>query len=363
MLDSSLFLTNLQPLERYCQKKILLVDDIPSNIRLMRLLLSKYDCDTASCGQEALERLKTNPPDLILLDVMMPNMNGFEVCAEIKNNPRLQHIPIIMVTALDDKASKLKGLNAGASEFLSKPIDPAELAIRVSNVLKIKEYGDFLSHYNDLLRHKLDERTRDLETSYQETIMRLTISAEFKDNDTGNHIKRISHYTRHLGELLNYHNVNVLELSSPMHDIGKIGIPDYILLKKGKLTSAEFEIMKNHTRIGGKILDNSVSLILQTAKLIALYHHERWDGSGYPFGLAGNDIPIEGRIIAIADQYDALRMCRPYKPAFTHEQTFKIITQGDGRTLPEHFCPRSLEAFIDTHLTFADIFDTYTDDE
>ena len=148
-----------------------------------------------------------------------------------------------------------------------------------------------------------------------------------------------------------------------MHDIGKIGIPDHILLKKGTLTPAEFEIMKSHTLIGGKILDNSVSPILQTAMLVALNHHERWDGSGYPYGLAGNDIPIEGRIIAIADQYDALRMCRSYKPAFTHERAFQIITQGDGRTLPEHFWPNALEVFIATHLTFAAIFDTYTDDE
>ena len=345
------------------KKKILIVDDMMSNAALIKLMLGNYDCDIALSGSEALQKIAAYLPDVILLDVMMPDMDGFAVCAQVKRQPELQNVPIVMVTALEDKQSKLKGLEAGANEFLTKPIDAAELTIRIANILKVKEYSDFLTGYNETLCEKLAERTRDLENSYQETICRLTISAEFKDADTGSHIKRISHYTRYLASLLGYSDIRVLELASQMHDIGKIGIPDHVLLKKGRLTADEFEIMKTHSLIGGRILDNSTSPILQAAKTVALHHHERWDGSGYPFGLAGPAIPAEGLIVAIADQYDALRMRRPYKPPFSHDVAFKIITQGDGRTLPEHFSPVVLAAFINSHHVFADIFAAYKDDE
>jgi len=354
-----IFLSPTSPF--HSTQKVLIVDDIVSNANLIKHMLSHYDCEVAASGHDALQKLAENDIDVILLDVMMPDLDGFEVCLKIKSNPRLNHIPIIMVTTLEDKQSKLKALQSGANEFLTKPVDATELAIRVANILKVKEYGDFLNHYNELLCQKLAERTFDLENSYQEAIQRLTMAAEYKDNDTGSHIKRISHYSRHLGEILVYDNAKTLELASPMHDIGKIGIPDNILLKNSTLTPAEYEIMKTHTLIGGKILDCSISPILQTAKIIALNHHERWDGSGYPLGLVGSNIPIEGLIVAIADQYDALRMRRPYKSPFDHETAYRIITEGDGRTSPKHFSPQVLAAFINSHQIFADIFETYKD--
>lgn len=343
------------------KKKILIVDDVRSTTILMEKLLAQYDCTVAFSGKEALLKANKIRPDLILLDVMMPDMDGFEVCAQIRAHPKLNYIPIIMVTALGDRQSKLRGLEVGVNEFLTKPIDAGELFIRVSNILKIKEYNDFLADYNMILCQRLDEKTRDLEEAYQEMIERLTVSVEFRNNELASHVKRISYYTKHIATLLGYKDIDGLAVASQMHDIGKIGIPDNILLKEGKLTFEEFEVMKTHTIIGGKILGNSRSPFLQLAKIVALQHHERWDGSGYPFALKGNDISLEGCIVNLADQYDALRMSRPYKPAFPHEKTFRIIAKGDGRTMPEHFSPVILEAFMDSHTIFDEIFETYQD--
>ncbi|MDP2157815.1 MAG: HD domain-containing phosphohydrolase, partial [Nitrospirota bacterium] len=275
------------------------------------------------------------------------------------------------------RESKLRGLEVSANEFLTKPIDRIELILRVKNLLRIKEYEDFVIRHNQVLEQEVRNRTYDLEVameelgsahqeikeSYIETIYRLTLAAEFKDEDTATHIKRISYYTKLLCENLGQ-SAEVCETmfyAGPMHDIGKIGIPDNILLKPGKLTSEEFEIIKSHTTIGGRILSGSSSEFLAAAEVVALTHHERWDGTGYPKGLKGEDIPLMGRIMNIVDQYDSLRSKRPYKVPFSHEQAFDIISKGDGRTKPEHFDPKILGAFIDAADEFNRIFEGYQD--
>jgi len=338
--------------------RILIVDDQKTNTLLISSLLNDYECETAHSGQEALTKLNIFLPDLILLDVIMPEMDGYQVCEAIKSNPVHKEIPIVMVTSLDDRDSKIRGLAAGANEFLTKPIDPTELRLRTVNLLKVKEYGDFLVNHNKILQDKLAERTKKLEESYGETINRLSMAAEFKDADTGLHIRRITEYTRAFAELAGFSSADqsLLSQASPMHDIGKIGIPDNILLKPGPLDAEELLIMQSHTTIGGKILENATSPLLLTARQIALGHHEKWNGSGYPAGSAGDNIPVAARIVSFVDQYDALRSRRPYKKSFDHTRAMQIITEGDGRTMPEHFDPNLLLIFKNNHAVFRRIF-------
>ena len=338
--------------------RILIVDDLKTNTRLMSSLLAEYECDTAHSGQEAIKKLDVFFPDLIFLDVIMPEMDGYQVCAAIKNNPSHKKIPIVMVTALEDRASKIRGLSSGADDFLSKPIDPTELRLRTANLLKVKDYNDFLANHNKILKEKLAERTRKLEDSYKETINRLAMAAEFKDTDTGLHIQRIMEFTREFSALAGFSMVeqSLLTQASPMHDIGKIGIPDSILLKPGPLSPEETLIMQAHTTIGGRILDSATSPLLQIARQVALGHHERWDGSGYPAGSAGDKIPMAARIVSFVDQYDALRSQRPYKNSFDHAKAVKIIIEGDGRSMPAHFDPNLLLIFQDNHGVFQRIF-------
>ena len=361
------------------KKKILVADDEEQNRKLLGSLLVAvgYDIEYACTGKEAVEKSKTYRPDLILLDIMMPDMDGYEACDLIRTDPETVNIPIVMVTALTERDSKLKGLTVGANDFLTKPIDRAELTLRVKNLLKMKEFEDFMLRHNQILEDEVKQRTYDLQEAideiersheetkkgYLETIYRLTLAAEFKDEDTSSHIKRISHYCKAISLKLGKSNefIETIFHASPMHDIGKIGIPDNILLKPGRLTSEEFEIMKNHTKIGARILGNSVSDFLQAGEIIALSHHERWDGKGYPNGLKGKEIPLTGRIMNIVDQYDSLRSKRPYKPALSHEKTYEIITKGDGRTMPEHFDPEILEVFKQLADEFNTIFEEHKD--
>lgn len=361
------------------KKKILVVDDEEQNVRLLSSLLKaeEYAIDTASNGREAVEKVKLSPPDLVLMDIMMPDMDGYEACSLIKNDAESVNIPVVIVTALTDRESKLRGLEVSANEFLTKPIDRIELILRVKNLLRIKEYEDFVISHNQLLELEVRKRTYDLQAameeieaahkeikeSYIETIYRLTLAAEFKDEDTATHIKRISYYCKVLCNLLGQSAefCETMFYAGPMHDIGKIGIPDNILLKPGKLTPEEFDIIKTHTTIGGRILSNSSSEFLAAAEVVALTHHERWDGTGYPRGLKGEDIPLMGRIMNIVDQYDSLRSKRPYKVPFSHEQAFDIIVKGDGRTKPEHFDPRILKTFSDAADEFNRIFEGYQD--
>jgi putative two-component system response regulator len=269
-----------------------------------------------------------------------------------------------MITSLDTYKAKLAALNLGAEDFLSKPVDRVELLLRVRNMLRLKDYSDLLSHYNENLEAEVEVRTAELESAHKDTIITMVRAAEFKDEDTGAHVKRIAHYSRMLARQLGLSKelVKAIFYASPMHDVGKIGIPDDILFKTTPFTAQEWKIMKTHSAIGAKILKKGDSPFVKMGAEIALNHHERWDGTGYPNGISGEAIPLPARIMALCDVYDALRSKRPYKPAFSHKKTVNIITEGDGRTMPEHFDPKVLAAFAAHPEYFEEIYERHTDD-
>jgi putative two-component system response regulator len=352
-------------METKAQSLIMVVDDEMRNTRLLQAQLSSegHQIIIATSGEEALEHLKTTLPDLILLDVMMPGMSGYEVATRLKLDERTRNIPIIMVTALDDRESRLIALEAGAEEFLNKPVDRSELLVRVRNLLRLKEYQNFLRSHNDLLEEQVAARTIELTNAYRDTIYTMVRAAEFRDEETGAHVQRISYYCLEVAEHLGLKKefCDKIFYSSPMHDVGKIGIPDSVLLKPGGFTPDEWLTMQGHCALGAQILSHGNSPYLMMGVEIALNHHERWDGSGYPNGKKGEDIPLSARIMNICDQYDALRSKRPYKPALSHEKALEIITVGDGRTLPTHFDPQVLEAFTRTAERFREIYDSHAD--
>lgn len=345
-------------------RKILIADDDQLVLLLLRTYCenSGYEPIDASNGAEALSRAEQEQPDLVLLDANMPEMDGFEATRKLKEGAATRHIPVIMLTGLKSREDRIRGIAAGANDFLTKPIDQEELMMRIRNHLKIKEFHDFLKHHNEILEGRVEKRTRELhdallslqsgigklKSSYIDTIRRLVVAAEYKDSDTGTHIRRLGSLAAVLAEALGMDGtfVDTIFHASSMHDIGKVGVPDRIILKNGPLDAQEWEILKAHTLTGARILHGSDSQYLQMAERIALTHHERWDGSGYPNGLEGADIPIEGRIVNICDQYDALRTMRPYKAALGHEAALAIIRKGDGRTEPGHFDPRVHAAFL-----------------
>jgi len=267
------------------------------------------------------------------------------------------YLPVLVLTA--EPAHKLRALQSGAKDFVSKPFDQIEVLTRIYNILEIRLLYKNLRIYNETLELRVEERIAELRESYRETVLALTRAAEDKDEDTGLHIHRISYYCQEfaaeLGMSSNF--CDDIFYGSPMHDIGKIGIPDHILLKPGGFTPEEWQIMKTHTTLGHRILTNSKSPYLKMGADIALNHHERWDGSGYPNGLKGEAIPVSARIMNICDVYDALRSKRPYKPALSHAQATEIIMHGDDRIRPEHFDPQIFEAFKKKHETFRNIYE------
>jgi len=332
--------------------KILIVDDNPLNIKVLNDLLHlDYDIYVANNGLEALEVVQKITPGLILLDIMMPGMDGYEVCRRLKSNKATSSIPIIFVTAKTGIQDETLGLKLGGVDYITKPINPAIIKARVNNHLK-------LHRYQENLEELVAEQTKMVRDGYIETVQRLVMASEFKDEDTGSHIKRVSYYTSELAKSLEMDEefIDQIFYASPMHDVGKVAIPDSVLLKKGPLNDEEWLIMKSHTTIGAQILEKSRSPYLQMAVDIAGSHHERWDGTGYPNGLKGEEIPLTARIMNISDQYDALRSKRPYKPPFSHQKAVSIITEGDGRTMPHHFDPQLLSAFTKMEDIFNDIY-------
>lgn len=340
--------------------RILVVDDEATMRRLLEKLLrlEGYDVVLANSGEQALQEIFTRGADTVLLDMRMPGMSGLDVCREIRAHPRGVHTPIVFITAVNDRELRRKGMEAGADDFLSKPFDEVELLARIRNSVRVKLYYDNLEQQKERLERAVSERTaelaaavaqltqiqHDLRASQEETIYRLSRAAEFRDDETGQHLQRMSWYCHLIGSKigLDDRTCELLRIASPMHDVGKLGIPDRILLKPGRLTPEELTIMKTHAEIGYRILAGSTAAPLKMAATIAHTHHEKWDGNGYPRGLKGEDIPLPGRIAAIADVFDALTSARPYKPAWTLEAALELMRANAG----SHFDPNLIEVFL-----------------
>ena len=339
---------------------ILVVDDKEANIQLLTRMLASAGYKSVSSTMfplEVCDLYRRHHFDLIILDLMMPAMDGFQVMEKLKEIETDDYLSVLVITAQPNH--KLRALQSGAKDFISKPFELAEVLARVQNLLEVRLLHKKLHEYNEVLEQHVKERTADLQESYLETIFIMTRAAEHKDEDTGYHVQRISHYCRELSGLLGMDREfsDNIFFASPMHDIGKIGIPDHVLLKPGGFTPEEWIIMKGHAAMGAKILGNGKSLYLKMGAEIALNHHERWDGGGYPNGKQGDDIPLTARIMYICDIYDALRSRRPYKSAFDHLTSINIIKNGDGRTSPKHFDQGIMSVFLNNVDIFRDIFD------
>ncbi|GAU09902.1 response regulator [Desulfoplanes formicivorans] len=349
---------------------VFVVDDEPQNLRLMEAMLvpEGYEVVLAEDGPRALEMLETIDPDVCLLDVMMPGMDGYALARELRAREAARTVPIVMVTALNDVRDRVRALEAGADDFLSKPVDRSELTARVRSLVKVKAYNDHMKEYQQKLEAAVQERTRELqkanariEAASLDTIYRLSRAAEYKDEETGGHIKRMSHYAAAVARQLGLGEATCKRIlyAAPMHDVGKIGIPDRILLKPGKLDAEEWKVMKRHTLIGGAILAGSDTPHIRLARVIAMTHHEKWDGSGYPNQLAGEQIPLVGQITAIADVFDALTSRRPYKEPFSLERSYDIIRQGRGT----HFAPDVVDAFFRVQEEILEIKKRFQDED
>lgn len=348
-------------------RTILFVDDEQSVLNAYRRILHGVHADWAfqyfTSGELALDFLKTHPADVVVTDVMMPGMSGLELLATV-SQPGWGSLPVIIVTGLQDSNLKRQALDLGAFDLLTKPVDPEDLLARLRNVLRIRDYQEQLQRHNEVLEARVRERTRELEDSQREVVLRLARAAEYRDEDTGNHVLRVSHYTQPVAQNLGMdaEACDRLFVTSALHDLGKIGIPDRILLKPGRLDADEWAVVREHCAIGAGILRQAHPIVnavagstsqvqgtgntnplLQAAATIALFHHEHWDGSGYPKGLKGEEIPLEARIVALVDVFDALTTHRPYRAALTEKEALTLIRNGVGT----HFDPRVYQAFED----------------
>lgn len=350
-------------------RRVLIVDDEPLNIKLIQKQLSGAgykDIVTTTQPTRVIPLLREHQPDVLLMDIVMPGLDGLTILEQIRSDDGLSHLPVIMVTAANDIETMSRALELGATDFLDKPVHPTQLLPRVRNALVVKSHHDNLRHWASTLEQEVARRTAELEASRLELIYCLGRAAEFRDNETGMHIIRVGRYVgliaRQLG--VDEKTAFLLAQTAQLHDMGKIGIPDAILLKPGKLTPSEYELMQqhseignqtlspfsvdemrrfmDHTMVGKEILSGGESPLLRLAARIALTHHEKWDGTGYPLGLQGENIPLEGRITAVADVFDALSSARPYKKAFSLEQCFEMLEAERGK----HFDPKVLDAFF-----------------
>ncbi|PKN11729.1 MAG: two-component system response regulator [Deltaproteobacteria bacterium HGW-Deltaproteobacteria-4] len=342
---------------------ILVVDDDKYVLETLLLLLSDrgYRVFTASNAFEALESLATRDVQIVLTDINMPEMDGIELAGRIHElHP---DIPVLIMTGFAEVEVAVSALKRGAFDFIFKPINHDQLLHSLDKAAKFWEMKALEKNYRQELEAEVKKKTEELTELNHEVIHRLSVVAEYRDTDTGLHNCRIGRFSTLIatGLGLPSAHIEMLSLASSLHDIGKVAVPDSILLKPGALTAEEFAVIKSHTVIGAKMLGGSTHAILQMAELIALNHHERWDGGGYPNALQGEAIPIEGRIVMLADQYDALRAQRPYKTPYNHEEACRIILEGDGRTLPSHFDPRVLQVFRERHREFIQAFDALLD--
>ena len=356
---------------------ILVVDDAPDNLSLMfGLLKEHYTVKGANSGEKALKiAASDSPPDLILLDIMMPGLSGYEVCRRLKSDAKTREIPVIFLTAMSEMEDEKTGLELGAVDYITKPVSPPIVLARIKTHLENKTARDFLRDQNLFLEQEVGRRTEEVVAIRDVTILAMASLAETRDNDTGHHIRRTQHYVRALAEKLKDHprfadyltdrQIDVLFKSAPLHDIGKVGIPDRILLKPGKFADDEFEIMKRHTTLGRDAIKQAEDKLgmevefLSCAKEIALSHQEKWNGSGYPEGLAGDEIPISARLMALADVYDALTTRRIYKEGISHTKAIEIITASNG----SHFDPDIVDAFLAAADEFKAIASRFADAE